>query len=188
MRLIIVRHGETRENALKIVYGHLPGELTDKGIEQAKKTGQLLSNEHIDAVLSSDLKRCVDTSRIISSYINACPIQFTVSLREQQQDSLNGKKVDDVDWDNLPPDVENDDQMLARGKKILSETYQRYPDKTVLFVTHKRFENILINILLKRKASDRTELENVLNSSVSIFEVNEDLEGDPAMKHSVDHI
>ena len=37
MRLILTRHGETEENATGIRQGHLPGKLSEKGIEQAKK-------------------------------------------------------------------------------------------------------------------------------------------------------
>ncbi len=37
MRLIITRHGETEENKNKIFQGHLPGKLTQLGIEQAQK-------------------------------------------------------------------------------------------------------------------------------------------------------
>jgi broad specificity phosphatase PhoE len=113
---------------------------------------------------------------------------LTADLREQQQNSLNGRKVDEVDWDNLPPDVENEFQMSQRAKKILSQTYQQYSDKTVLFVTHKRFENILINLLLNKDHSDKSDLEKIKNSSVSVFEVNENLEGVPVVLHTISHI
>jgi broad specificity phosphatase PhoE len=162
--------------------------LTAKGIEQAQKTGLLLADEHIDIIFSSDLKRCVDTAQIILKFIPECPLYLTADLREQQQNSLNGRKVDEVDWDNLPPDVENEFQMSQRAKKILSQTYQQYSDKTVLFVTHKRFENILINLLLNKDHSDKSDLEKIKNSSVSVFEVNENLEGVPVVLHTISHI
>jgi len=37
MRLIITRHGETEENRARIIQGHLPGKLSEIGINQAKK-------------------------------------------------------------------------------------------------------------------------------------------------------
>ena len=59
--LYLARHGQTKENTMRIFQGHLPGELTDEGIEQAKELGKELENIHIDCIISSDLKRVTDT-------------------------------------------------------------------------------------------------------------------------------
>ena len=45
MNLIITRHGETKENKLGIIQGHLPGKLSRKGIKQVKKVALRLKNE-----------------------------------------------------------------------------------------------------------------------------------------------
>jgi broad specificity phosphatase PhoE len=68
MRLILTRHGETEENKLGIVQGHMQGTLSKEGIHQAEKLAERLRKEKIDAIFSSDLKRAVDTSKIILSY------------------------------------------------------------------------------------------------------------------------
>lgn len=39
MKIIIIRHGETEENAAGIIQGQSHGTLSKKGIEQAKKVG-----------------------------------------------------------------------------------------------------------------------------------------------------
>ena len=62
MKLIIVRHGETIENQAKILQGHLPGTLSNKGIEQAKTIALNLKQEKIAAIYSSDLARAADTA------------------------------------------------------------------------------------------------------------------------------
>ena len=65
--LILVRHGESKYNAHLTDY--LDSELTPKGIEQARKTGQYLREEfpHIqDFVgITSPYIRCLQTSRIL---------------------------------------------------------------------------------------------------------------------------
>ncbi len=188
MKLIIIRHGETKENLEKIVYGHRPGELTSKGIEQANKTGIVLANEKIDAIFCSDLKRCVDTAKIIMKHLSLCPLTLTPLLREQQQDSLNGKPVDGVDWENLPSDVESEKQMSERAVNLLKEVYDEFAEKTVLFVTHKRIANILNNVLLGKEYTDKSTLDKILNSSISVFNVNDKLEGDPVVLHNISHI
>ena len=45
MKLIIVRHGETEENKIGIIQGHLPGTLSVIGIEQAQKIALRLKDE-----------------------------------------------------------------------------------------------------------------------------------------------
>jgi probable phosphoglycerate mutase len=188
MKLIVVRHGETKENLEKIVYGHRPGELTSNGIEQANKTGVALANEKIDVIFCSDLKRCIDTATIMMKHLSVCPLKLTPLLREQQQDSLNGKLVEEVDWDNLPSDVESEQQMSERAINLLKEEYEKFAEKTVLFVTHKRFANILNNVLLGNENSDKSKLDKIFNSSISVYSVNDKLVGDPMVLHNISHI
>lgn len=56
MRLILVRHGETKDNDAGILQGQLHGELNKSGIEQAEKVAVRLKNEKIDFIFTSDLK------------------------------------------------------------------------------------------------------------------------------------
>jgi len=65
MKLIIVRHGETEENKKGIVMGHLPGKLSQEGINQIKKVALRLKDEKIDFIYSSDLTRASDTGLLI---------------------------------------------------------------------------------------------------------------------------
>ena len=53
----LVRHGQTFANFERIIQGHGGGELTELGIEQAKKIGLRLKNEQFNLVCVSDLNR-----------------------------------------------------------------------------------------------------------------------------------
>ena len=66
MKLIITRHGETEENKAGIIQGHLPGHLSEAGIEQAKKVAFRLKDEKINFIYSSDLDRAADTAKEIA--------------------------------------------------------------------------------------------------------------------------
>ena len=55
--LYLVRHGETVDNANKIMQGQTQGELNANGIEQARTVAKNLAVEQFDAIVSSDLKR-----------------------------------------------------------------------------------------------------------------------------------
>ena len=63
--LYLTRHGETEENAKRILQGLLQTKLTKKGIEQAFMLKEKLKNIHFDAILCSDLIRAIDTATIV---------------------------------------------------------------------------------------------------------------------------
>ena len=63
--LYLARHGQTEENIARIFQGHLPGRLTVEGISQAEVLRDSLKRIPLDAVVSSDLKRCMDTAEIV---------------------------------------------------------------------------------------------------------------------------
>ena len=68
MKIILVRHGETRWNREKRVQGRTDIELNDTGIAQANRLAQALQHEKIEAIYSSPLKRAHDTARIIGQF------------------------------------------------------------------------------------------------------------------------
>ncbi|WP_267201214.1 histidine phosphatase family protein [Limosilactobacillus kribbianus] len=65
-----VRHGETYFNRFARLQGWSDTPLTKKGEEDAAKIGRVLAPLEIDYLFSSDLKRAVDTARIL---IKQCP-------------------------------------------------------------------------------------------------------------------
>ena len=60
-----VRHGETYFNRFARLQGWSDTPLTEKGEMDAKKIGQVLADLRIDYLFSSDLKRAVDTARLL---------------------------------------------------------------------------------------------------------------------------
>jgi len=96
MKLIITRHGETEDNKAGIIQGHLPGKLTDVGINQAKKIALRLKDEKINYIYSSDLARASDTTKEILKYHPDAPVKFVKNLREKFLGSWQGKKKTDL--------------------------------------------------------------------------------------------
>ena len=60
--IYIVRHGESVGNLNRICLGHTNLDLTELGLEQAKKTAEALENVDFVAIYSSDLQRAVHTA------------------------------------------------------------------------------------------------------------------------------
>ncbi len=68
--LILVRHGQSTWNKLGKWTGYVDVDLTDKGIEEARKAGELLKGISVDKVYSSALKRAHQTYDEIKKVLN----------------------------------------------------------------------------------------------------------------------
>ena len=66
--ILLIRHGNTKYNKEKIFRGHTDIPLDDTGLEQAEKTGRLLSDIDISDVYCSPLSRAVQTAEKISGH------------------------------------------------------------------------------------------------------------------------
>lgn len=80
VRLFVIRHGQTEHNVQKILQGHLDTDLNHVGLEQAEKLGHYLKERHIDfdSVASSDLKRCMQTIKVILEQMDQDPQSSTI--------------------------------------------------------------------------------------------------------------
>jgi len=170
MRLIIARHGETEENKKGILQGHLPGKLTELGIDQAKKLALRLKEEKIKAIYSSDLARASDTAKEVAKFHPDIPLFFVQELREKNQGSLTGKLIKEIDW-NKPRDTEKKEAMIERAKIILEKAYKKYKGKTVLFVSHGGLIECLMILLMKKPIEEIKKENNPNNTAISIFEI-----------------
>lgn len=134
-KLLLVRHGETVDNVNQIMQGQTQGELTTNGIEQAEKLAEELAGEPIDAFVSSDLKRSVDTCLILAKP-HALPVVQTALLRERDWGGFTGRFIPDLKGETWPDDVESLPDLLARAQRFLDYIRSHYEGKTVLAVGH----------------------------------------------------
>jgi len=135
MKLLLIRHGETTDNALNILQGHRPGKLSEKGINQSHSRGEKLKNTHIDLVLSSDLARSIETASIVNSYIGA-PQKEEPLLKEKDWGSLTGKDISHYYEGDFPDDIENDEMLFSRAEKLLKKLRKEHNNKTILLLGH----------------------------------------------------
>ncbi len=188
MRLIITRHGRTIENVQRQVQGHSPGTLSDEGKTQAEKLGSRLMSEKIAAIFSSDLKRASDTAIILAKYHPDAVFCLVKELRERDYASLVGKTWNEVDWKNIPADVETPVEMEKRVKKIIDEIFERYKDKTVLIVGHGGLNKMILNVIMNRSIDEWETIEKIPNASVTIFEIDENKKHTTILLNDIDHL
>ena len=80
-RMVLLRHGQTDYNLAGRMQGHLDSHLTDAGRAQAAAVAPVLAELAPDRIVSSDLRRAVDTADVVGT---ACglPVKFDPRLRE----------------------------------------------------------------------------------------------------------
>lgn len=65
MKIYLTRHGQTHWNKIEKLQGWKDSELTEKGIESARKLGEEVKNIDFDIAFTSDLGRTVKTAEIV---------------------------------------------------------------------------------------------------------------------------
>lgn len=81
MKIYLLRHGQTNLNRDGKFQGDTDKDLNEFGKKQTELLGKRMQKYHIDIIYSSDLKRVMETSEIINSYINT-EIVVKEELRE----------------------------------------------------------------------------------------------------------
>jgi broad specificity phosphatase PhoE len=179
MRLILTRHGETIENKEGIMQGHLPGKLSEEGIEQAKKVAKRLKGEKIDYIYSSDLARAADTAKEIAKSHPKSPIKFVKELRERNMGDLTGEKKDLIfeksspSFSTQPKDGETLKHMYDRAERFLHHILHEHPDDSVLFVAHGGINKAIICVITNKNPEDIPSIEDLNNTSISVFDIDE---------------
>jgi broad specificity phosphatase PhoE len=92
MKVYLIRHGQSEGNLKNFHVGWGQVKLTEKGIEDAKRTGNLISNLKFDRIYSSDLIRAIDTARIA---VAGCEPLQTDLMREMSVGSLEWRPVEE---------------------------------------------------------------------------------------------
>lgn len=97
-KLVIVRHGQSEWNKANIFTGWVNVDLTEEGVAEAKRAGELLKEYKFDEAFSSTLKRANRTLDIILEEIGQTDIPVTHSekLNERMYGDLQGKNKDEA--------------------------------------------------------------------------------------------
>ena len=174
MKLYICRHGETEDNIKGILQGHLPGKLTEKGISQAEKLSKRLKNIKFSVIYSSPLARALDTARIIGKNQDT-EITLADELKEIDLGPWTGLHFSECNYDGpLPKRMETRESLLVRAKIIVDRAYSRYPNQTVLFVSHSGILRALITVILNKGEEFLKSMIDQKNTALNFFEIFED--------------
>ena len=165
--LYLVRHGETVDNVNQIMQGQTQGELTDNGIRQAEEVRDSMVSQNFAAIIASDLKRSVDTARIIAESHHLEVIQ-TPLLRERDWGGFTGRYIPELKGEVWPDDVETLDNLFSRAGEFITYVKKTYPGKKVLAVGHGIINKAIQAVYYGKQMS---EVQRMTNAEVRILEL-----------------
>ena len=142
--LYLVRHGETVDNANQIMQGQTQGQLNENGIKQAREFSEEWKNKPLDVVIASDLKRSVDTAKIIAEP-HHLEVLSTPLLRERDWGSFTGRYIPDL---------------LSRAGEFIAYVKRTFPGKKVLAVGHGIINKAIQSVYYQKSMSDIQRMSN----------------------------
>lgn len=160
-RILLVRHGGTMLSAADRFAGSVNVELSDEGRAQAAALGRRLAEVPIAAAYCSQMSRAIDTATAVAVHHGLVPNQRE-GLREVDHGHWEGMVHKEVEekfadeyaaWDAdpftcAPAGGETGLAVLVRAVPALREIVVAHPGQTVLVVSHKATNRILLANLL----------------------------------------
>ena len=165
--LYLVRHGETVDNANQIMQGQTQGELNENGLRQARELSESWKDREIDVVLASDLKRSMDTARIIAEP-HQLEVLTTPLLRERDWGSFTGRFIPSLKGEVWPDDIETLENLLSRAGEFITYVKTTFPGKKVLAVGHGIINKAIQAVYYGKSMS---EIQKMTNAEVRVLEL-----------------
>lgn len=145
MKLYLTRHGQTNWNVQRKVCGRTEAQLTDLGRAQAAQVGKQAAEAGVTVILASPLQRAQETAAIIAKEVGVS-VETEPLLIEQDFGTWEGRSVDDPEYQAKRENLlwrfdggESPVQVMHRAYTVIETVKKRYPNETVLLVSHGCF-------------------------------------------------
>jgi len=179
--LVLLRHGQSTANRDNIKTGHLNVPLTDLGIAQSKEVGETYRGYSWDAIFTSDLERCLETTKsVVGPHHPQDTWVLSEELRERSGGAYEGKSYPELrkmlppkkyklwqrDYKAAPPNGESflmvENRVIPYAKEYIFPLVNE--SKNVLVVTHHIPLAVLIGFIkrLNDKQILDLEIENAM--------------------------
>lgn len=157
VRIILIRHGETNWNLQGRYQGQEDTRLSERGFWQAQQLAQALKDVHIDAAVSSPLKRSFLTCKACAD-LHKLTVQTDARLTEINHGAWEGELACDIEarygkefklWHTKPhlvqmPGGENLEDVRRRTREAFDEYAVKYDGQTVLAAAHDAVNKAII--------------------------------------------
>jgi 2,3-bisphosphoglycerate-dependent phosphoglycerate mutase len=168
----LVRHGVTEWNTLGRAQGVTDIPLSEIGKQQACDMGDRLTQEgKWDILITSDLKRAIETGQIIGKKINIPISHFDKRIQEINCGEIEGTTEEERihrwgrNWRELDLGMEKSDEVSKRGAEFLEEIVDIYKGKRILIISH----GALIGLTLQRILPEKFQKTYIDNTSITLL-------------------
>lgn len=155
--IYLVRHGQTAWNKEEIFRGRRDIPLNETGLKEGELAGEYLRKKEIHVIYSSPLSRALQTAQKIGQFHNLDirPLNGIIDMSFGGWEGKSLKKVQEKDeeryrlWIEEPhrvkfPGGENLEEVRTRSMAALEEVVQNHPGKTLVLVSHRVINKVLI--------------------------------------------
>ncbi len=182
----MVRHGETDHNKTHRCMGQrIDAPLNNKGLSQARQLTEELSNEKVDLILVSPMKRARETAGLLSGTLGA-PVEIEDALKERDYGDLSGNTWAEIaeimhtteelarnldheqKYDYRPYGGESVGDVKERLNALLNKLRDEYPQTKLLLVTHGGIIRLMHHLYTE---SPKTHHIQPGNASIHEFEI-----------------
>jgi uncharacterized phosphatase len=169
--ICIVRHGETDWNAQGRLQGREDIELNDAGREQAHKMADWLSRETWDAVVSSPLKRAVETAQIIARRLSISEINVEEQITERDYGEASGLWPEErrSRFTDGIPGQEDFELLRLRAMAGIEKIANAHRGKRIVVISHGALTNSILYTLSGGEfGSFKTRLKNGCMNQITL--------------------
>ena len=159
--IYLVRHGQTAWNKEEIFRGRTDVPLNDTGLREAELAGEYFKGLEIDAVYSSPLSRARQTAEKIAR-VHCLEVNPLNGLIDMSFGTWEGRTLEEIKneekelyplWRDQPhrvqfPGGESLDKVRDRSIAALEELIRSHPEKTIVLVSHRVINKVLICVIL----------------------------------------
>lgn len=160
-------HGTTTDNEKDLATGWAHGELSEKGKQQAKELGGLVTEKNFDVIFCSDLKRAIESAQL--AFGDKYKIIPDSRLREANYGDFTERpsvqfKKELKKYINSPfPNGESYKDVEKRVADFIQEISQKYDGQHVAIVAHQA-PQLALDVLLKNKTWEQSIDEDWRNT------------------------
>jgi broad specificity phosphatase PhoE len=153
----LVRHGQTAWNKEEIFRGRTDVPLDETGLKQAELVGQYFKGMEIHGIYSSSLSRAWRTAEKVAEHhsLKVQPLQGILDMSFGNWEGRPHQEIRENDgqtyrqWVETPhlvrlPGGENLEDVRVRAMAAMEEVIRNHPGKTVILVTHRVVNKLLI--------------------------------------------
>lgn len=184
MNLYITRHGETQWNKAGKMQGWKNSDLTEEGIQGAKKLGESLKDINFQCIYSSPQGRALDTAKYIRGDKDI-EIVLLDSLKEMGfglWEGIEHNKLQELykeeyyNFWNRPELYKNHSgesfqELFKRVEESLNQIIEKHLEGNVLIVCHGVVLKVLYAIIKNKELKDLWEPPFMKNTSLTILKV-----------------